>query len=619
MRSGDRRPATGYGEEASSVGLRASGRDPGTGIVSRKLRLFVGAVFALQLVLGCDAARRLTVTHDEYWHLPVGLLNLKTGRFDYDNLNPPLIRMAAAAPLLLHPFAKDFAVDYQADATAYGDAFVQHARQNPLATPSSGNYDGWYTIGRFMIVLLTVATGLTLAIWARELFGDRAALLAAVLWLACPNILAHGSLVTTDLGAAAFFVFTLFAAWKHAAQPTWTRTVVWGVLLGLAQVAKYTSVLLIPLSLAVWLIRRVRNSEMPPIGWKRTVSHATMVCVLCGLVWNAGYLFDGSFASLGSYTFRSQTLSRLNGVAALQHIPVPLPRQYIAGLDRQKQIMESPHPVFLDGQWNTEGFASYYPMTLLYKLSHGLQLLIVCAALFLVSPGAVSRNGRLQAAILVPAAAMILAASAGGMQLGIRYILPAVPFLILFAAQSAQWCDWSKFRARTAVVALLTLVACASLRYHPNHITYFNELAGGPVGGRAHLLDSNLDWGQDLRGLKEWMDANGHDEIGLAYFSTVPPSFVGARHQADIGIRYHLPPSRMPQPGWYAVSVNFVMGRPHVLRDGNGKFRPADIGEFAYFGFFEPAARIGYSIDVYHITDADVARWRAAMARQMLR
>lgn len=605
--------------KASGVGLQASGRNSGTGFVSRKFWLIVGLILAVQLVLGCDAARRLTVTHDEYWHLPVGLLNLKTGRFDYDNLNPPLVRMAAAAPLLLHPFANNFAVDYQADATAYGDAFVQHARQNPLANPSSGVYDGWFAIGRCIIVLLMVVTGLVLTIWARELFGDKAGVLAAVLWLACPNVLAHGSLVTTDLGAAAFFVFTLFAAWKHAAQPTWTRAVVWGVLLGLAQVAKYTCVLLIPLSLAVWLIRRVRNSEMPPLGWKRAVSHAALVCTLCGVVWNAGYLFDGSFASLGSYTFRSRTLSSLNGVAALKHIPVPLPRQYVAGLDRQKQIMESPHPVFLDGEWSTEGFASYYPMTLLYKLSHGLQLLIVCVALFLVSPGAVSRNGRTQVAILVPAAAMLLSASSGGMQLGIRYILPAIPFLILFAAQAAQWCDWSKFRARTAVVVVLTLAACASLRYHPHHIAYFNELAGGPVGGRAHLLDSNLDWGQDLRGLRTWMEANGRDEIGLAYFSTVPPSFVGARHRDDIGIRYHLPPSRMPQPGWYAVSVNFVMGRPHVLRDETGRFRAADIGEFAYFGFFEPVARIGYSIDVYHIIEADIAEWRSAMARRMLR
>lgn len=574
-----------------------------------RVRMFwfiISALLAVQFVLGCDAASRLTPTHDEYWHLPVGLLNLQTGRFDYDNLNPPLVRMLAAAPLWISGVRAG--TEFHADATAYGDAFVKQSHGSNSENPPVFRC---FLLGRVVIVLLTVLTGLVLVLWARELFGENAAVLAALLWAACPNILAHGSLVTTDLGAAAFFVFTLYAAWKHAEKPTWWRAIVWGVLLGLAQIAKYTCVLLIALSLAVWMVRRVRNSELPTIGWKRLVSQAAMVLGLCGVVWNAGYLFDGSFRPLGSYAFRSKALSRLNGVDAIKSIPVPLPRQYVLGLDRQKQIMESPHPVFLDGEWNTEGFASYYPKTLLYKLSHGLQLLIVCVVLFFVSPGSMLRNGRVQCAILLPAAAMMFAAGAGGMQLGIRYVLPAIPFLILFTAQAAWWCDWKKSRGRTAVVIVLTIAACAALRYHPYHLAYFNELAGGPIGGRAHLLDSNLDWGQDLRSLKEWMVENQRNEISLAYFGTMSPD--------DVGIIHRVPPSRAPQPGWYAVSVNFVMGRPHVLRDETGKFRAADIGEFAYFQFFEPVARVGYSIDVYHITDEDIARWQTAIQRAMLR
>jgi len=268
--------------------------------------------------------------------------------------------------------------------------------------------------------------------------------------------------------------------------------------------------------------------------------------------------------------------------------------------------------VYLDGQWNTAGFSSYYLKALLYKLPHALQLLALCVVLFLVSPGPAGRNWRTQAAILLPAVAMLTAAGAGGMQLGIRYVLPALPFIMLFAGQAARWWSWRLFPLRTAITFALAVTMSLSLRYHPHHLAYFNELAGGPIGGRAHLLDSNLDWGQDLRGLKVWIDANPPQEnFGLAYFGTFPPE--------ALGIHYRVPPSRIPQPGWYAVSVNFVMGRPHVLRDETGKFRAADIGEFAYFGFFEPAARIGYSIDVYHITEADVDRWRAVVQRGMSR
>ena len=114
------------------------------------------------------------------------------------------------------------------------------------------------------------------------------------------------------------------------------------------------------------------------------------------------------------------------------------------------------------------------------------------------------------------------------MQLGIRYVLPAIPFLILFASQAARWFDWKAYPLRTVTTSLLTGWMLLSVRYHPDHLAYFNELAGGPLGGREHLLDSNLDWGQDLGGLKAYLDKQ-HEvkDVGLAYFGTVPPSALG--------------------------------------------------------------------------------------------
>ena len=108
-----------------------------------------------------------------------------------------------------------------------------------------------------------------------------------------------------------------------------------------------------------------------------------------------------------------------------------------------------------------------------------------------------------------------------------------------------------------------------------------------------HLLDSNIDWGQDLLLLREFMDSENLDDIGLVYFGTVPPS-------AD-NIPYHIPPPWRAEPGWYAVSVNFVMGRPHQIRQPDGQHRAVDFNEFGYFRQFEPIATLGGSIDVYHI------------------
>jgi hypothetical protein len=605
-----------------------------TADAKRSLKRFwlpVAVALAIHAAFGMSAAARLTATHDEYWHLPVGLLNLKTGRFHYDNLNPPLCRMAAALPLLFTS-AQTGPVHVEHDAMGWGDAFV---------ASNSGHYQTWFFLGRTMIVFISVLGGLVTAIWARELFGHVAGCFAALLWAFEPNLLANGSLVTTDMGAAAFFVFTLYALWRFAKRPSWKTALLFGAALGLAQLAKFTSLLLYPISIVEFAIiasagkmvatpsqqrtddkKGSAQRKLPPAtiadgsgGPDRFIVAPTSIARLSGLwivalltsllVLNAGYLFRGSFSSLKTYDLQSVAMRGIaQRFASIGWMPVPLPRDYVEGLDHQRHIMQQKHPVFLDGQWSEDGIPNYYLWGLFYKLPHALQLLAIVTLFWVVVPGKVARRLPVQLMILLPAVVMVGMAELSTMQLGIRYVLPAIPFLILFASQAALWFDFKVYPLRTLTTAVLAAWMLLSVRYHPHHLAYFNELAGGPLGGREHLLDSNLDWGQDLGGLKEFLDSRKISEIGLAYFGTVPPS--------SLGISYHIPPSRSPQPGRYAVSVNFEQGRPHWVRTPRGEIRPVDIGEFEYLRFFEPIARIGYTIDVFDLSPADVARWRAA-------
>jgi 4-amino-4-deoxy-L-arabinose transferase-like glycosyltransferase len=606
-----------------------------TADAKRSLKRFwlpVAVALAIHAALGMSAAARLTATHDEYWHLPVGLLNLKTGRFHFDNLNPPLCRMAAALPLLFTS-AQTGPVHVEHDAMGWGDAFV---------ASNSGHYRTWFFVGRTMIVLISVLGGLVTAIWARELFGDVAGCFAALLWAFEPNLLANGSLVTTDMGAAAFFVFAVYALWRFAKRPGWKTALLFGAALGLAQLAKFTSLLLYPISIVEFAIIAFAGTVVVTPSQQRTddkkasaprklrpatiaaedsgsperfMDAPTSIARLSGLwivalltsllVLNAGYLFRGSFSSLKTYDLQSVAMRGVaQRFASIGWMPVPLPRDYVEGLDHQRHIMQQKHPVFLDGQWSEDGIPNYYLWGLFYKLPHPLQLLAIFTLFWVVVPGKVARRLPVQLMILLPAFVMIGIAELSTMQLGIRYVLPAIPFLILFASQAALWFDFKVYPFRTLTTAVLAAWMLLSVRYHPHHLAYFNELAGGPLGGREHLLDSNLDWGQDLGGLKEFLDSRKISEIGLAYFGTVPPS--------SLGIAYHIPPSRSPQQGRYAVSVNFEQGRPHWVRTPRGEIRPVDIGEFEYFRFFEPIARIGYTIDVFDLSPADVARWRAA-------
>ena len=646
---------------------------------TKKNRLAVCVIAALllsQLVAGVLAASRLTVTHDEYWHIPVGLLNWKTGRFDLEPLNPPLLRMWATWPLLFTT-AESPRTEPTSDLGRFGDEFL-------AANPA--NFDRYVFLARIPIVLLTIAAGALLARWAWEWYGPWGACLVAWLWSRDPNVTAHGSLVTTDAGGAAFWMATLYVGWRFARQPTLRRAIVVGVVLGLAQAAKFTCVLLLPCLVAVWFFERWLRPSTLPIDPNTadtkgtnptelvsvekgfcTTSDVTKIasgvvqkpknhrgklggvcvsldrsgfkhwCVLlltAALSLNAAYLFRGTGASLKSFEFASQSARTWQQrVGPLASLPVPLPRDFVIGIDRQKAIMEADHPVFLDMEWRTSKFPQYYLMTLVYKLPHSTQVLWLWALIGTVwlrrretSPtrqrGIASHDSSMPSAaiprwrvglvsrqrlmLLLPTILLIGMASTSGMQLGVRYILPALPLLFLGIGEIAADWDWPRFgRQQIAVVALL--LVCDPWRVHPEYLAYFNELAGGVEGGRAHLLDSNLDWGQDLHELNHFLHEHPIPSMTLAYFGTMPPE--------ALGIRYTLPPSGTPQPGWHAISVNFVMGRPHGARDGRGGMRQLNIGEFAYFNAFEPKHRCGASLEIYHITDDDVRRWYAASGR----
>jgi hypothetical protein len=163
-----------------------------------------------------------------------------------------------------------------------------------------------------------------------------------------------------------------------------------------------------------------------------------------------------------------------------------------------------------------------------------------------------------------------------------------------------------------AAAGALAWSVASSLWVYPHSLSYFNEAAGGPAKGPAHLVDSNIDWGQDLFYLKEWLDEHPDARpLGLACFGGFDPRVAG--------IEFTLPPKGPkqgqpeidnvgPQPGWYAISVNILRGREFSLPNGRGELAPAGQGDYSYFLSFQPVARAGYSIYIYHLTAEDCER-----------
>jgi hypothetical protein len=158
----------------------------------------------------------------------------------------------------------------------------------------------------------------------------------------------------------------------------------------------------------------------------------------------------------------------------------------------------------------------------------------------------------------------------------------------------------------------------SSLQVYPCSLSYFNELAVGPANGHRHLVDSNIDWGQDALRLKEWLD--DHPEarpLRLAYFNTVDPRIIGLEFSLaepgpngvftrDPDYTRHLG----PQPGYVAISVNFLEGMPGRAPDGRGNWHVVAPHTYAYLRNFQSIARAGYSIYIYHITLVEANRVR---------
>jgi hypothetical protein len=265
------------------------------------------------------------------------------------------------------------------------------------------------------------------------------------------------------------------------------------------------------------------------------------------------------------------------------------------------------------------------------KLPLGTLALLGCAAVGALFRRPAGRAPVAELPVLLPAAALLIfVSSQTGFSHHLRYVLPAWPFLFIGASRVLRTpgpavSSGSGGRRLLAafVVGCLGWNAAEAVARYPHYLAYFNPLAGGPDNGGRHLINSNLDWGQDLLALRRWCD--DHPEarpLHLAYFNFVDPALAG--------LSFRLPPMLAPSqaedpdvphdwigphPGWYAVSANFVYGMGFRIPDGEGGRAIIPIGAYAYFQELQPVAKAGYSIFIYHISpeEADQARARLGL------
>jgi 4-amino-4-deoxy-L-arabinose transferase-like glycosyltransferase len=521
---------------------------------------------ALFVVLAIMAARVETPTVDEFAHLPAGCAYWTQGRFDLYAKNPPLVKMVMALPVV----AAGAVVP-----TLHRpmDAWTPWLYGNDFLVANEARYLSLFWLARIVPVLFVVLTGWLLYVWVRQLFGVPAASITAALFFVNPNVLAHGHLATVDAGSMfAIFLASYALHWAYR-RPTGIRLALTGAAFGVALLAKFSAVLLLPVIVVIVVVQRSRI-------WRRVALDGLCLFAAAWLVLNLGMGFRGSFTRLGDFKPVSSFGATLQS-ALPASLPIPLPAEWVSGFDQQKLDAEQGEfGNYLFGEWSERGW--WYYNLVAFVVKNPLPLL----ALMLASLWFWRRAPHRRGAVLEIALPLIV--FLGGMMafnrlnIGVRYLLPLFPFVFLLTA--ATWAHRSRWRAWLAGAVLFAHVVIAILVF-PDYLSYFNLAAGGPAGGYKVLLDSNLDWGQDLYRLPSALRELGvTGKIGLLYFGHVHPRLYG--------IDYQLAPSS-PAEGVFAISLQYLMGGSYVATTPDWAFSVVEPSHAAWLRDYEPVAKAG--------------------------
>jgi hypothetical protein len=555
--------------------------------VAITLAMFAAAFLALAV----GSYTQTSATWDEPQHLTGGYLALTRGDYRLDPEHPPLVRLFAALPLLGQAVVETTAIDRTRpiEWVAAGQLRFAHRflyRDNDA--------DRLLYRARFMVALLGVLLGVFVFGWAYEWLGYWPAVMALVFYTLEPNMLAHASLVTSDFGVTSFLFGAVYALWRAWRAPSGRNLAFLTVCTVCAVLSKFSGLILLPVIAVLLAIAVIHRRGLMP-------RHAAIVAAMLAVsmpaaVW-AAYGFRHAPDPSGTWRFAFQhdpgVTERMPATTRLvawvdEHALVPnaFAQGFLLGQARAQE-----RPSYLAGGFSTRGWWFYFPIAFLLKTPLSLLVLLLMGVVLVAA-----RRYALGDSAFVWLPVVIYGAWAMTMPLniGLRHLLPIYPFVVLLAAAAAKTLLAGRGTGRLVLGALALFWVFEFTRAYPHTLSFFNQLAGGPAGGHAYLVDSNLDWGQDLKGLKAWMDDHNVPSINLAYFGTADPAYYGIdATYLPAGYMFSSVGAAAPKlPGYVAISETTLKG---VYLDEQVRRFYAPLERIA------PVTTIGHSIRVYRV------------------
>jgi hypothetical protein len=528
-----------------------------------RTRVILAAIVLVAVARVASTHRVFSQTSDEWMHVATGIEWLAQGSYTIEPQHPPLARVSVALGL----FLEDPTLWASPDAYSGPDLFEK-----------GRGYTHNLTLARWGVVPYWVLLLAIVWLWSRELLGATAALWSTAVTSTLPPLLGHAGLATTDLPFTAMLLAALYAAHRWITAPTWGRALVMGVAAAAALAAKFSFVLYFPLGVLALAVCEQRVAGEPRVPRRIAMLGAAVLAALV-TTWGAYRCSFGPLAADPKFERFHElfpSVAAWSAFGSWSRVAIPAP-ELLAGLFDVTMHNQEGHLAWLDGKKAEKGWWYYFPVALALKTPLPFLLLSVIA-------GWVWRRNDPQAraivAPIVAAIAILGGAMCSNINIGIRHILIVLALLSIGVGAAVVGLWRGSGWARAAAAGLLLWQVGTTSVAHPDYMAYFNELAGDDPG--EYLLDSNLDWGQDILRLAHVVKCRGIVRLSMACFSNPDPVARGIPYvQADLS---------RPVPGWLAVSDMYRFGMAEDLSLG-------------WLSGYSPVQRVGRSIRLYYIPD----------------
>jgi 4-amino-4-deoxy-L-arabinose transferase-like glycosyltransferase len=570
---------------------------------------FAAGLIILQMILVAIIVHGESLTFDEGDHIFAGYMMWHSGDYGLNPEHPPLVKLVATLPLLQEKLWVPTLQQRMFKGEAYRDGRDFMERNDG---------PGHRLIFRMRLAAGVFAVGLSVMVFlmGSKLFGESAGLLALLLVVFEPNVLANSDLVTTDVGVACFFLATIYCFYRYARQPSLIRLLLTGLVAGLTLSAKHSGILLAPMLLGLTLVEiacaeRGRRKRM---AGTLLGGFAAIVVLAVVVLWAFyGFRYAARPAGLVMNPTLSEYAAPLKGVNSwlIGHLANwrLLPESYLMGMTDIHYAAQQ-YPIFLLGHDYAHGVWWYFPVALSIKTTLGLIGLLILAGIALISRRL--RQRRELTYLAVPGAIYLAAAILSGMNIGTRHVLFLYPLAALLAA--AGLTALARYSRRWIWIGggLIAFHVISAMAIFPAEMAYGNEAWGGTANTHKYLSDSSVDWAQQLPHIKQWVDAHPGEECWLAY-----SAYPDLRPQA-YGIHCH--PLPTAHTGWEILPVDVpetIHGNLLLSADDlEACDWPSDqLNVFERFRWMPMAEQIDHSVFVYQ-GDFDVHEAAALAAVQ---